>query len=170
MDPVFHVTLRVLLALLFGLAAAHKLRDPGAFRTTFAAYRLAPAWCAPAVIGAELLVVVALGMPGAFGPLAAALVLLAYAAAIGINLARGRPDIDCGCSGPAARRPIGWPLVARNVGLAVLASAGLAAVTPRTLVWVDAFTVIAATLAAAALYAAADRMLALAPLARRAAA
>ena len=37
---------------------------------------------------------------------AAALLLALYAGAIGVNLARGRRDIDCGCGGPASRQPI----------------------------------------------------------------
>ncbi len=88
--------------------------------------------------------------------------LLVYAAAVGVNLRRGRRHIDCGCAGPAARRPISGWLVARNVVLAAAALAGLAPVAPRGLVWVDAFTVVAATTALAACWTAADQLLALA--------
>jgi hypothetical protein len=159
MDVVLHLTVRVSLALLFAVAVGHKLRDPAAFRATFAAYRLAPAWCAPIVIGAELAVVATLCTPGPFGPLAAATVLVGYATAIAVNLRRGRRDIDCGCAGPATRRPVSWTLVGRNVVLALAAVAGAAPLHARPLLWVDAVTLVAATLAASALYAAADRLL-----------
>src|SRR5207249_705697 len=132
MDPVVDLTLRTALALLFFVAAGHKLRDPGRFRATVAEYRLVPDRFAPPA--AALLVAVeaaaagALLVPGvrAAGLLAAAALLVVYGAAIAINLARGRWDIDCGCAGPAVRRPIGGWLVARNAVLAAAALAGLA--------------------------------------------
>ena len=40
MDPAIDLTLRAALALLFLVAATHKLRDPAAFRATFADYRI----------------------------------------------------------------------------------------------------------------------------------
>src|SRR5207247_2030674 len=111
------------LALLFFVAAGHKLRDPRRFRATVAEYRLVPDRFAPPA--AALLVAVeaaaggALLVPGAraAGLLAAAALLVVYGAAIAINLARGRWDIDCGCTGPAVRRPISGWLVARNAVL-----------------------------------------------------
>src|SRR5439155_1412646 len=106
-----------------------------------------------------------LGVPGArvAGLLAAASLLVVYGAAIAVNLARGRWDIDCGCAGPADRRPItGW-LVARNAVLAAAALAGLAPVHPRALLRVDAVTVAGATAALAACYASLDRVIAYAP-------
>lgn len=169
MDPVLDSTLRTALALLFLVAATHKLRDVARFRANLADYRVLPAaLAAPAaalVLAAELGVAAALAVPaGRETGLAGASVLLAvYAAAIAVNLVRGRRHIDCGCAGPAARRPIGGWLVARNAVVALAALAGLAPVVPRPLVWVDALTVVAATAALAALYAAADRMIALAP-------
>ncbi len=168
MDPTLHLTLRIALALLLATAAVHKLRDRTAFQATLAAYRLVPAALAPVVIGVELGVAAALCVPpfGAVGVLAAAVLLLVYATAIGVNLVRGR-DIDCGCAGPAARRPIGAGLVARNVLLAAAALAGMAPLHARPLVWMDGVTVVAAVLALSALYGAADHLLALAPTAAR---
>jgi hypothetical protein len=169
MDPVVDTTLRAALALLFLVAAGHKLRDLGRFRATLAEYRLLPAVLtapgAAAVVAAELAVAAALAGPTVrrSGLVAAAVVLLVYAAAVGINLARGRRDLDCGCAGPAVRRPISAWLVARNVVLAAAALAGLAPVRARTLVWVDALTVAGGAAALAALYAALDRMIAHAP-------
>jgi len=169
MDPVADLTLRAALALLFVVAAGHKLRDPRRFRATLAAYRLLPGALAPfaatLVVGLEVAIAAALLVPGAraAGLLAAAALLVVYGAAIGINLARGRRDIDCGCAGPAVRRPINGALVARNATLAAVALAGLAPVHPRALVWVDALTVAGATAALAACWAALDRVIAHAP-------
>ena len=64
MDPVADITLRSAFALLFLVAASHKLRDPGRFRTTLADYRLLPGPVVPLaamlVIGVEVVVAIAL--------------------------------------------------------------------------------------------------------------
>jgi hypothetical protein len=168
-DPVIDVVARAAFALLFLVAAIHKLRDPARFAAMLGEYRVLPARLvrlgAVVVVGAELVAAMALAAPGwrHAGLVAAAVLLLVYAAAIGVNLLRGRRDIDCGCAGPAARRPIGAGLVVRNLVLAVLALLALAPVGARPLVWVDGVTVLGATAGLAALYAALDRMLADAP-------
>jgi hypothetical protein len=168
-DPVADLTVRGGLALLFAVAAVHKLRDVGVFAATLGEYRMLPgALVRPAaalVVAAELVVAGALLSPAArqIGLAGAAALLLLYAAAIAINLVRGRRHIDCGCAGPAARRPIGSALVVRNLVLAGVALAALPPIAPRALVWLDALTAVAATAALAALYAALDRMLADAP-------
>jgi hypothetical protein len=168
-DPVVDLTLRGGLAVLFAVAAAHKLRDVGRFASTLGEYRVLPgALVVPAagvVIAGEVAIAGAVLVPGARGSAlaGAAALLLLYAAAIGINLMRGRRHIDCGCAGPAARRPIGTPLVVRNLVLAGVALAALAPVAPRPLVWLDGLTTVAATAALSALYAALDRMVADAP-------
>jgi hypothetical protein len=169
MDPVVDTTLRVGLALLFAVAAGHKLADLGHFRATLADYRLLPAALAgPAaalVLAVEAAIAVALVTPAerAVGLVSAAALLVAYGAAIAINLARGRRELDCGCAGPAVRRPISGRLVARNAALAAVALAGLVPVRPRALLWVDALTVAGATATLAACYASLDRLLAHAP-------
>ena len=169
MDPVVDATLRTALALLFAVAAVHKLRDVRRFRATLAEYRVLPAGAVPAaaalVVAAECGVAGGLAVP-ALAPAAlvgAAALLLLYAAAVGVNLRRGRLELDCGCAGPAARRPIGGSLVVRNVVVAAVALAALAPVRARPLGWLDAITVAAATAALAGLYAAVDRMAAHAP-------
>jgi hypothetical protein len=165
MDPVVDLVLRVSLALLFATAAWHKLRAPRSFAATLGEYRLLPVSLAPVaaalVVAAELATVAALVAASRIGLAFAAGLLLVYAAAVAVNLLRGRRHIDCGCAGPSARQRIGGWLVARNLVLAATALAGLAPVAPRALVWVDAFTVVAATIALAACRAAADRLLAL---------
>src|SRR5262245_36242637 len=105
MDPVIDATVRADLALLFVVAAAHKLRDPARFRATVADYRLLPDPLVPlgaaCLIVAEPVVVAALASSRWWGLAGAAALLALYAAAIAINLARGRRHLDCGCAGPA---------------------------------------------------------------------
>lgn len=168
MDPVIDTALRTGLAVLFLVAAVHKLRDPARFRATLAEYHLLPPGLVP--VGAIVLVVTEVGLAIALvvpclrsASLAAAGVLSIYGGAMAVNLARGRRHIDCGCAGPAARRPISGVLVARNAVLTSAALGGLLPVSARPLSWVDAVTVLGATATLAALYAAFDRLLALAP-------
>jgi Methylamine utilisation protein MauE len=169
MDPAADGILRAALALLLAAAARHKLADRGRFRAVLAEYRLLPARLvsvgAGLVIVAEVGIAAALVVPALRTPAlgAAAALLLAYAAAIAINLARGRRHIDCGCAGPAARRALSGWLVARNAVVAAAALAGTASVAARPLVWLDALTVAGASAALAAAWIATDRMLAHAP-------
>ncbi len=167
MDPALDLTLRATLALLFTGAAVHKLRDPRTFAATLAEYRLLPRRLAGGasalLVAAELGVATGLVVARRAGLGGAAALLVLYAGAIAINLARGRADIDCGCAGPATRRPISGWLVGRNLALAGMALVALAPGAQRPLVWIDGLTVLGATLAAAACWAATDRLLAHAP-------
>ena len=170
MDPVLAVVLRGALALLFVVAALHKLRDRDAFRATLDAYALLPsALTAPlarAVPLVELVAALLLVAPraAAVGASIAVLLLSVYALAMGVNLLRGRRDLDCGCMGPGAHSPIGPELLVRNLFLIVAALvAGFAPIHARALVWVDFVTVPRAVAVLAALYAAVERVLALAP-------
>jgi hypothetical protein len=161
-DPAIVLVLRAALALLFSLAAVHKARAPREFRAVLGAYRLLPAvLVGPAAIvlpAVEAALAAALATPrlGAAGLVGAAALLLVYAGAMAVNLARGRRDLDCGCLGFARRRPIGPGLVARNLVLAAAALGGAAAPGLRPLLWVDAVTVGAGTAALAALWVAAE--------------
>jgi len=146
MDPVVDVVVRSALTLLFAAAAVHKLRDRARFRATLAAYRLGPerlaGFASGAVVVAELAVAAGLVSSRARTPAlaGAGLLLLAYAAAIAVNLWRGRRDIDCGCLGAAGRETLTWWLVGRNLVLVGVALTARVAVEPRPLVWVDAVT------------------------------
>jgi len=169
MDPAVDVALRTALALLWLAAAGHKLRSLGRFRVTLADYRLVPERLVPiavvVVVAVEVTIAALLVAPGmrTAGALATALLLTGYGAAIGVNLARGRWHIDCGCVGPAARRSLSGWLVARNGALAAVALVGLVPVHARPMLWVDGLTVAATTLVLAILYAAADGLIANAP-------
>jgi Methylamine utilisation protein MauE len=123
-DAMADLVLRIALALLFTLAALHKLRDRRRFDGIVLAYRLGPprlvlraARLLPALEGVIAAGLIFTPTPAA---VAAATLFAGYGLAMTINLARGRRDIDCGC-GEAPERLSGW-LVARN---AVLAAAAL---------------------------------------------
>ena len=91
--------------------------------------------------------------------LAAAALLGIYSGAIAVNLARGRREIDCGCTGPRARRPLCEALLARNAALIFLAALCALPVAARTLVWIDALTITASVAAMALLYGAIEASL-----------
>ncbi|KPF89670.1 MULTISPECIES: MauE/DoxX family redox-associated membrane protein [unclassified Novosphingobium] len=111
--------------LVFMQAAVPKLRNTQLFAGVLANYRLLPGFLiAPAALLlpiAELWVGLALMLDHAshFAPVAMALLLL-FAIAMGINIARGRREIDCGCGRSDLRQPLSWLLVVRNVLLAAL--------------------------------------------------
>jgi hypothetical protein len=128
-DPAFAqvgIAVRTLIALVYLSAAIGKLRHLSVFHGVVANYRLLPSFLvAPvayglppveAAIGAALL----LGLRSAWAEWAAAGLLLVFALAMGINLRRGRSNIDCGCFQSALRQPLRWALVMRNIVLALL--------------------------------------------------
>lgn len=161
-DTAVQLTARLALAGMFAGAAWHKMRDIGAFAATLRNYRCLPAALVPAAAvslaaceGAGA--VALLAAPTAGAAMAMALLVL-YSAAIGINLARGRRDIDCGCRGPAQRQPIGEWLLARNAALATAAGLLVLPERLRPLTLLDLFTIGAALAALALLWAAAHRL------------
>lgn len=166
LDPAVAWLLRGALGVLFAAAALHKWRDAAGFRATLADYRLLPAAAvAPAAgaiaaleAGLALALWVPVTAPAAAG--AAAAVLAAYAAAIGVNLLRGRRHVACGCLGPAAEQPLHAGLVVRN---GVLVAAALLAALPvgaRPLAALDVATVLLGVATLCFLYLAADGLLA----------
>ncbi len=147
-DPVVSVSLRCVLALLFAVAAWHKVSDHPRFASTLEAYRLLPTWLVKGVAKGLPIVEIAIAISFLLpvyrlAAIGGAVLLVVYSVAIAINLARGRRDIDCGCFGPAARVPLSETLLARNAILIAAATAVSAPVGARPLVWVDAFTVVA---------------------------
>ena len=174
MDPVVDIILRVALASLFAAAAWHKLSDSTRFRATLRAYQILPAWALSPV--ARILPVVeglvALALPlsttKSTASLAGACLLGVYSAAIGLNLLRGRREIDCGCFASSARVPLSATLLARNALLIVAALVASMPASPRTLVWADSFTIAAALLALALLWMATQRLAQTGPALRRA--
>ncbi len=131
-DPVFGLTSRLLAALVFGTAALQKLRAPREFVAVLRDYRLLPASLvevsAALVICAEAFAVLGIWWLALRGWAAATAVALlaAYSIAIGLNLLRGRREIDCGCSFGAAGQPLSPALLVRNALLVLpCAAAGL---------------------------------------------
>jgi uncharacterized membrane protein YphA (DoxX/SURF4 family) len=120
----FVTAVRIAAALIFFTAASSKLRRWNTFEGIVAGYRLLPdplvRWVAWVLPPGEIVLAAALvfGVPGS-EPAASALLCL-FAAAMAINLARGRTHIDCGCFDAAQRQPLRWLLVVRNIVLAVL--------------------------------------------------
>jgi hypothetical protein len=164
-DPALGSLLIVGLALLFATAAFHKFRDLERFTLLLDAYRVIPggsarrlAWSIPC---AELAVALALPWPPArrWAALAAAGLLIVYAAGMTVNLARNRRELDCGCAAAGERRPIAPWMVWRNFFLTLASMATALPWVPRALVSADFLTVAAGGVAGLALYAALDRLL-----------
>lgn len=166
MDPVVRIAVAYALAVLWLFGVVHKVAGFREFCATVREYRVFPKWfavpSATIVIGLEIALSVALltsaGRSLGFGGSAGLLTL--YAAAIGVNLMRGRRYIDCGCMGPGYRQPLSEWLLARNLALATAALVGMFPVESRALVWVDAVSVGATVGALAVLYAAVNRLIA----------
>jgi hypothetical protein len=148
------IAIRTLIALVFLGAAIGKMRNWRIFQGVVANYRLLPqvlvgpvAYALPpveAAIGATL-------STGLFAPWpedAAAGLLAAFAVAIGINLLRGRRQIDCGCFQGVLKQPLRWVLVIRNALLALLLLAAGTAPSGRP----DGWTVATGVLAGGALF------------------
>lgn len=138
--------------LMFGTAALAKLRHRALLPGVVANYRLLPAvFVAPA----------AFALPWVEGALAivlmsgvrpwpqwwAAALLTVFAAAMAVNIRRGRTQIDCGCGLSALRQPLDRTAVVRNLMLsAALLAASVAGDAP------GAAGVAAAAVAGAALF------------------
>ena len=115
-------TLALALAALFLSAVRHKLSERLRFAAQLAEYQLLPERLVPtavwALVGLELTAACTLLWRGSWpvaGALAAGLLAL-YAAAIAINLLRGRSHIDCGCGDTPVL--LSYWLVLRNALLA----------------------------------------------------
>jgi hypothetical protein len=164
-DPVPASILALALAALWAVAGVHKLRDVKAFSSALAAYALLrPPMVAIAarvlpLIEIALAVGVLLSASRRVAALGSASLLGLYAAAIAINLWRGRRQLDCGCLGfgPRPRSTISAALLWRNAALLLASLAvGFLPRSVRALDWVDLFTVAAGTAAIGLLYAAAE--------------
>src|ERR1700682_5508746 len=112
LDTLPQLTLALALSTLFAASTAHKLRARESWPAIVRQYRLLPEMLAAPVAAlvplTEALAAACLLWPRtrAAGALTAAALLLAYAAALAINLRRGRTSIDCGCFGLPRRHGI----------------------------------------------------------------
>jgi uncharacterized membrane protein YphA (DoxX/SURF4 family) len=146
LDPILAWILRAALATLFAAAALHKIRTPADFLETFSDYEILPALLTiPSVVllvAAEALVALGLLIEPIriYAALGGVALLVLYSLAIGVNLLRGRHEIDCGCLGPAKDQPLSYALILRNGSLAAAALVASLPVSGRVLHPVDAIT------------------------------
>jgi hypothetical protein len=127
LDWVIHQIGVGVLIVIFALAVWHKLRHYPRFRAAVAAYDMVPeafvAWFAALIVLLELLTVAFLAIHEGRGTLLAFALFGTYTLAMGLNMARGRAEIDCGCGDLPI--PLSRWLLLRNVvlmGLALLAA------------------------------------------------
>jgi Methylamine utilisation protein MauE len=125
---LFALGSRFALAFLFLTAGLAKLSAPAEFARAVANYRLLPSglarpvatWLPRLEVAAAALLGLGLATTVAGGLVTG--LLLAFTAAVAVNLLRGR-EIDCGCLGSSAPRRITWGTVARNLVMAAMAGA-----------------------------------------------
>ena len=150
-DPAANLIAALILSYVFVLAGLHKCRAPTEFAATLTNYRILPeglgrqgVYLIPV---AEIMTGVALLIPATvrLAATAASILLCVYIAAIGINLLRGRRNIDCGCGGPAQKQTLSEWMLARNGLLLLLAYIGGCQVLPRALLWFDWLVIVTAT-------------------------
>ncbi|HYT27015.1 MAG TPA: MauE/DoxX family redox-associated membrane protein [Actinomycetota bacterium] len=125
---LFALGSRFALAVLFLTAGLAKLSAPAEFARAVANYRLLPSGPAGAVatwlprLEVAAAVLLGLGLATTLAGVVLAGLLLAFTAAVAVNLLRGR-EIDCGCFGSSAPRRITWGTVGRNLAMAAMAGA-----------------------------------------------
>ena len=142
-DPVVQIVSALVLSCVFVTAGFHKCQAPAEFATTLRNYKILPEalirQCVYLLPVAEIMTGVALLIPAVarLAAVAAGALLIAYMLAIGVNLLRGRRNIDCGCGGPQQKQTISEWMIARNGLLLFLAALAGASVQPRPLLWFD---------------------------------
>lgn len=170
LDPLILKAISIGFGLMFLLAGYHKLSENSQFRITLLEYQVIPeSLASPA---SRIIPVGEILLGGAwllgwylFGltAIASAGLLGIYALAIVVNIYRGRVHFDCGCGfgGKSANEQyLSGGLVARNLVLIGAAVATLLPTTNRELGSGDYLTLVAALLAMALLFGAANQLLA----------
>jgi hypothetical protein len=158
MDPLLKLTVAWSLAVLFAASTAHKIAAFGEWPGVVRSYRVLPRTLALPAAGllliAGALTAGALVWPATrqIGSCAAAAQLILFAAAMAINLRRGRSSIDCGCFGSRLRQRISAWMMVRNLILALVALGVLLPAKPRELTVLDIAAVVAAVATLALLY------------------
>ena len=165
-DPAATLSAALILGYVFLLAGWHKCRAPAEFAATLTNYKVLPESLARQgvylVPVAEIMIGAALLIP-ATRPMAATAaggLLCVYIAAIGINLLRGRRNIDCGCGGPAQKQTLSEWMLARNGLLLLLVFIAAGPVRARTLLWFDWLTILLATVTGCLFYNIVNQLLA----------
>lgn len=165
-DPVTALALGLLCSFVLLDAGLHKWREPLHYAAVIDEYRLLPQgagrWLSRPLGATECLLGAAVLLPPLRGGAlaVAAALLLGYALAIGINLLRGRRDIDCGCGAPEQAQPLSPALILRNLLLAAAAGLAGAAGAEVPAHWSGWAFALLAALAGALLYASVNGLLA----------
>jgi uncharacterized membrane protein len=169
-DPVIRGICVATLAIVLMGSGAAKARKLRAFGDLMRGYALLPdpfiGTAAALITALELMAGAALLLQFSVLGAATALALcLMFAAALGINIARGNTGLDCGCSGfgagtasDASSRISPWH-VARALFLALMAAALLLPTSLRSTGWLDIWVGSAATLVTLATLLALDGLL-----------
>lgn len=164
-DPAIAHLIILDIAALLTWSALQKFSAQREFLDVVRAYRVLPETASRAaarlIPAVELAVAAAILAPPsrrAAGLTAAALLLL-YGGAMAVNLARGRRDLDCGCSLASGRRLIAAWMPVRNAMIACAAGAVSLPWIQRPLGVLDWVTVVAGASASALLYASVDALL-----------
>jgi hypothetical protein len=166
-DPLAGRVVAAAFALLLLLAAWHKVAAREQFVAALGEYRLLPEalWRPAALLipacEAALGVAWLIGAGPVLVPILTATLLAAYAAAMAVNLWRGRVHIGCGCGlGSVAGEdaPLSWWLVLRNLLLGTAAMVAALPPSSRELDTVDWLTLAFALLASVLLYAGASQL------------
>lgn len=127
MQPYLLALMRFALSIIFVASAISKLRNQPAFVAIVLNYRVLPKHWGRRFALTLPWVELVLGLSLLFGvftqPTAvlSGLSLLSFTVAVGINLLRGRKDLDCGCGGAKRSQKISGRIILRNVALIMLA-------------------------------------------------
>lgn len=163
LDPLLPLIISTSLALLFFMAARHKLKTSLRFEAQLAAYQLLPesmlritARILP-VFEMSLVFMLLIPYTRAFAGFMAAGLLLIYALAMAVNLSRSRSEIDCGCGDKP--QPLSFMLLARNAVLATGSILLLVPVTPRVITSMDMLLVAVFTAVLAMVYVMVEQLL-----------
>ncbi len=155
-DPLILLITSLSLALLFFMAARHKMSSQRHFQAQLAAYELLPESMLPLVSRllpiVEMAVVFLLLVPfsRSFAAFTAVLLLSTYTLAMAFNLIRGRTHIDCGCGGQP--QVLSAWLLLRNVVLVAAAALLLVPAGDRAMAWGDTFLLVLLTTVLAMIY------------------
>ncbi|GAB4577977.1 MAG: hypothetical protein Fur0022_07090 [Anaerolineales bacterium] len=127
LDNFVFLFIRGFLAAIFISSSFPKLRSSPAFASAVQAYHLLPQpWIRPFALTLPWLeltlsLMLLVGWQTRLAALASVVLLLVFLAAMSINLARRRKDLDCGCSGKKHTQKIGWKTITHNLILIILA-------------------------------------------------
>lgn len=162
LDPLIVLVISTSLALLFFMAARHKMSAPRHFEGQLAAYDVLPDVMVKPVAGVlpwiemALVFLILVPVTRTFAASLSALLLAAYALAMAINLLRGRKDIDCGCGGQP--QLLSRWLLLRNAVLVICSCLLLIPGNGRVVAWAEIPLLILFTAVLAMIYLLAEQL------------